>query len=124
MKRRWGRALGIAVVFLIGDGVAAATTLSTPPLSIGTDGSGLCELVNTGQTPINVTLLPVAVTPGPIFDPIACTGLAPNTRCVVEIATPRDVYCRFTFIGSKGSVRAAIETLTSGGTATAALPAN
>jgi hypothetical protein len=116
--------LGVVVLLLIGSGVARATTLSTPPLSIGTDGSGLCELVNLGQTPINVTLLPVAVTPGPIFDPIACTGLARNSRCVVEITGPRDLYCRFTFTGSKGSVRAVIETLTSGGTATAALPAN
>jgi hypothetical protein len=124
MKRRLNMGLGIAVLFLIGGGVAAATTLSTPALSIGTDGSGLCELVNLGQTPINVTLLPVAVTPGPIFDPIACTGLAPNARCVVGITTPRDLYCRFTFTGSKGSVRAVIEILTSGGTATAALPAN
>jgi hypothetical protein len=124
MKRRLDMGLGIAVLFLLGGGVAAATTLRTPSLSIGTDGSGLCELVNTGQTPINVTLLPVAVTPGPIFDPIACTGLAPNARCVVEIASPRDLYCRFTFTGSKGSVRAVIEILTSGGTATAALPAS
>jgi hypothetical protein len=75
MKRRLNMDLGVAVLFLIGGGVAAATTLNTPPLSIGTDGSGLCELVNLGQTPINVTLLPVAVTPGSIFDPIACTGL-------------------------------------------------
>jgi hypothetical protein len=36
----------------------------------------------------------------------------------------RDLYCRFTFTGSKGSVRAVIETLTSGGTATAALSAS
>jgi hypothetical protein len=124
MKRRLDVGLGVAVLFLIGGGVAGATTLSTPPLSIGTDGSGLCELVNLGQTPINVTLLPVALTPGPVFDPIACTDLAPNARCVVGITIPRDVYCRFTFTGSRGSVRALIETLTSAGTATAALPAS
>src|SRR5262249_9715409 len=82
MKRRLD-VMGVAVLFLIGGGAAGATTLSTPPLSIGTDGSGLCEPVNLGQTPINVTLLPVALTPGPVFDPIACTGLAPNARCVV-----------------------------------------
>jgi hypothetical protein len=124
MTRRLYVRLGVAVLFLIASGVAGATTLSTPPLSIGTDGSGLCELVNLGQTPINVTLLPVGVTPGPVFDPIACTDLAPNARCVVGITTPRDLYCRFTFTGSKGSVRAVIETLTSGGTAAAALPAS
>jgi hypothetical protein len=124
MKRRLNMGLGMAVLFLIAGGVAGATTLSTPPLSIGTDGSGLCELVNLGPTPINVTLLPVALTPGPIFDPVACTGLAPNARCVVGITIPRDLYCRFTFTASKGNVRAEIETLTSGGTATAALPAS
>ena len=124
MKRRLHVGLGTVVLLLFGGVVGAATTLSTPPLSIGTDGSALCELVNTGQTPINVTLLPVAVTPGPVFDPIACTGLAPNARCVVEITIPRDLYCRFTFTGSKGNVRALIETLSSGGTATAALPAS
>jgi hypothetical protein len=123
MVGRLSMALGMAVLFVVGGGVAAGSTLTTPPLSIGTDGSAVCELVNLGQTPINVTLLPVGVTPGPIFDPIACSGLAPNARCVVQITTPRDLYCRFMFTGSKNSVRALIEMLTSGGTATAALPA-
>jgi hypothetical protein len=123
MARRLRISYGVAVLVLLGGGVAAASTLTTPPLSIGTDGTALCELVNLGQTPINVTLLPVGVTPGPIFDPIACSGLAPNARCVVQITTPRDLYCRFMFTGSKNSVRASIETLTSGGTATASLPA-
>lgn len=123
MARRLRITHGVAVLFLIGGGIAAASTLTTPPLNVGTDGSALCELVNMGPTPINVTLVPVGVTPGPIFDPIACSGLAPNARCVVQITTPRDLFCRFTFTGSKNSVRALIETLTSGGTATAALPA-
>jgi hypothetical protein len=42
----------------------------------------------------------------------------------VQIPGTIDVFCRFTFSGSKASVRAVVETLTVGGTATAALPAS
>ena len=57
------------------------------------------------------------------IDPIACPGLAPNAPCIARIGLPRDIYCRFTFNGAKGTVRALIETISPGGTTTAALPA-
>lgn len=109
---------------LLNSAAAHATTLTTPALSAGSDGTAQCELVNLGTTPINVTLLPVRITPGPVSDPIACPGLAQNSRCFVQIPGTVDVLCKFTFIGSKTTVRAIIETLTAGGTTTAALPAS
>jgi hypothetical protein len=42
----------------------------------------------------------------------------------VQIPGTVDVLCKFTFTGAKTSVRAIIEALTAGGTATAALPAS
>jgi hypothetical protein len=86
--------------------------------------SGL-ELVNLGPVPITASIIPVSTTGGPVFDPFQCAALAPNAHCFVTIGiVPVDVFCRFTFSGSKSSVRALIETLTTGGTTTAALPAN
>jgi hypothetical protein len=82
-------------------------------------------LVNLGPVPITASIIPVSTTGGPVFDPFQCAALAPNARCFVTIGiVPVDVFCRFTFSGSKSSVRALIETLTTGGTTTAALPAN
>jgi hypothetical protein len=59
--------------------------------------------------------------------PSGPTLLEPNhlsARCVVSISAPRDVFCKFTFNASKTAVHAVIETLTTGGTTTAALPAS
>jgi len=117
-------AMGFCALLSLSGKLAYATTLTTPPLSAGDDGIVQCEIVNVGGTPIDVTLLPVRVTPGPVFDPIACPNLATNARCFVQIPGTLDVFCRFTFSGSKTSVRAIVETLTLGGTATAALLAN
>ena len=52
------------------------------------------------------------------------SALAPNSRCFVQIPGTIDVFCKFTFTGSKATVRTLIETLTIGGTTTAALTAN
>ena len=69
-------ALVSCCAFLLLSGAAAhAVTLTTPPLSAGSDGTAQCEIVNVGTTPIDVTLLPVRITPGPVFDPLACPAL-------------------------------------------------
>jgi hypothetical protein len=126
---RWLVALvvGSALFSLTADRAAAAS-LTTYPLSAGSDGGVQCELVNVGEAPIDVTVLPVRVAPpdGPVFDPVACPNLAQNSRCVVKIklGAPIDLYCKFMFGGSKTTVRALIETVTASGTTTAALPAN
>jgi len=127
MRTLIGMLAAFALLSLTGS-PAAAATLTTFPLSAGTDGIVQCEILNLGDNPINVTLLPVRVTPpdGPVFDPVACPSVATNSRCVVQInvGEPIDLYCKFMFNGSKATVRALIETLTTSGTATAALPAN
>ena len=118
----------ISALVSLTTGPAGAASLTTFPLSAGSDGVVQCELANLGEAPINVTVLPVRVTPpdGPVFDPVACPNVAQNTRCVVKINVggPIDLYCKFMFNGSKTTVRALIETLSSSGTAMAALPAN
>jgi hypothetical protein len=126
---RWLVALAVSSgLFSLTAGCAPAASLTTFPLSAGSDGGVQCELVNVGEAPIDVTVLPVRVAPsdGPVFDPVFCPNVAPNSRCVVKIklGMPIDLYCKFTFGGSKTAVRALIETVTASGTTTAALPAN
>jgi hypothetical protein len=126
MKRRFGLLLGGTFWCLLTGTGAYAVTLTTPPLSVGADGSAQCELVNVGSMPVDVTVLPVRLTPGPIFDPLACVGVGPRERCVVQIPARLDVFCQFIIPGSKRAVqvRAVIATLSAQGTTLAALPAN
>src|SRR5215831_3113567 len=111
-------------ILLLSDPAAHAVTLTTPALSAGSYGTAQCEIVNLGAMPIDVTLLPVRMTPGPVIDPFPCPNLASNSRCFVQIPGSIDVLCKFMFNGSKTTVRAIVETLTARGTTTAALPAS
>ena len=115
---------GFAILVLVCSTTALASTLTTSPLSAGSDGTVQCELVNLGPVSITASIIPVSTSGGPVFDPFPCPTVAPNARCFVTIGiAPVDAFCRFTFSGSKSGVRALIETLTTGGTTTAALPA-
>jgi hypothetical protein len=116
---------GFATLVFMCSTTVQASTLKTSPLSAGSDGTVQCELVNVGAVPITASIIPVSTSGGPVFDPFPCPTVAPNARCFVTIGiVPVDVFCRFTFSGSKSGVRALIETVTPGGTTTAALPAN
>lgn len=90
-------------------GAAEAATLTTGPLRVDDGRSMECLLVNLGKKPLEVTYeARIHAEPVSVFTRVLQPGDAVGHVKVNEFVTTQPAWCRFTFNGSKKSVRAAM----------------